>query len=414
MEEIEKNKKVYIYSYIISFIVILVLFSLFIYKSNENNTKIAVDTANNSKEIIDINNSLISGKFKDVIDEIEKKGTGSMDREEKMKLVYSYLNYGNYFYKEQENSKKAMDILNTLDEDSEVIYYKWYSQEIIKNYTGAMDYYNRWLEIKDITDKNKSLILNQIWHLYDLKWETQKTFDYYREAYNLDNTNYHSSANIWRYFLQINKISESIPYFVYALNTEEVALKSEIYFTLSSIELEANWLKPNIDKSISFAMESIKSFPDYPMWYIGLARWLYMKNDKTYDKEIEEILTEALRLNPNISYAYEILALHEYDKWDINKSLDLLKKALSTIDQDMILMDNERKEEKNLVEFKIHILSKIADNKDNKDVIFTFFDEINKIAFARKFLKQQVQRPWYWFLNFLSNEEKFQVFVKNL
>jgi hypothetical protein len=41
-----------------------------------------------------------------------------------MKLVYSYLNYGNYFYKEEENSKKAMDILNTMDDDSDVLYNK--------------------------------------------------------------------------------------------------------------------------------------------------------------------------------------------------------------------------------------------------------------------------------------------------
>jgi hypothetical protein len=78
MEEIEKDKKVYIYSYIISFIVILGVFSLFIYKSNENKPKEVVDTTNNGSitpdnKTIDVNNSLTSGDFKDVIDEIEKK-----------------------------------------------------------------------------------------------------------------------------------------------------------------------------------------------------------------------------------------------------------------------------------------------------------------------------------------------------
>jgi hypothetical protein len=78
MEENQKDKKVYLYSYIISFIVILGLFSLFIYKANENKTKEVVDTVNNSSitpdnKSIDINNSLTSGDFKGAINELEKK-----------------------------------------------------------------------------------------------------------------------------------------------------------------------------------------------------------------------------------------------------------------------------------------------------------------------------------------------------
>jgi hypothetical protein len=41
-----------------------------------------------------------------------------------MDLVYSYLNYGNYFNKEEENSKKALDILNAMEENFNTLYYK--------------------------------------------------------------------------------------------------------------------------------------------------------------------------------------------------------------------------------------------------------------------------------------------------
>jgi hypothetical protein len=64
MEELEQNKKVYIYSYIISFIVILGLFSLFIYKSNENKNSnkdnSITSTGNIKNDNIDINEALNS------------------------------------------------------------------------------------------------------------------------------------------------------------------------------------------------------------------------------------------------------------------------------------------------------------------------------------------------------------------
>ncbi len=411
MEELEQNKKVYIYSYIISFIVILGLFSLFIYKSNENKNSnkdnSITSTGNIKNDNIDINEALNSWDFKSAIEEIEKKWTGSLEREEKMKLVYSYLNYGNYFYKEEENSKKAMDILNTMDDDSDVLYNKWYSQEIIKNYTWALDYYNKWLEIKDITDKNKSILKNQIWHLYDLKWEFDKVFAYYNEAYKLDNNNASALANLGRYYLIIWDYEKAYDFMNSALKlTTNLPLKSELSFGLSSVELELNWLTPDIDKSIDYARQSIEYYPSYAMWYVALARWLYMKNDLQYNQEMEENIAKSIELNPDWYYAYELYALLELDKWNIEKVKEYLKKSTKTVKNDMILMESSKEQVKNNLIFSAFMIGFMKKNSTDSEKIISFFEKNNWLT--NWVLLEQVKRKDNWIFKTIKDNKEFK------
>lgn len=413
MEELEQNKKVYIYSYIISFIVILGLFSLFIYKSNENKkpvTNNVVNTNNstsNEEKTIDVDIALNSWDYEWAITEIEKKWTGSLEREEKMKLVYSYLNYGNYFYKEEENSKKAMDILNTMDDDYNVLYNKWYSQEIIKNYTGALDYYNKWLEITTLSNEQKSTLKNQIGHLYDLKWEFDKVFAYYDEAYKLDENNASALSNLWRYYARIWKYDNASELLNKSLKlTTNLPSKSEISFSLSSIELELNWLTPDIDKSIDYARQSIEYYPSYAMWYVALARWLYMKNDSQYDQEIEDNLNKSIELNPDWYYAYELYTLYEYDKWNMEKMKEFLQKSLKVIDKDMLLMDSEREKTTGKLFFVALMLWYIKYDPENQERIIDFFEKNNWQT--NWIILFQVKRNNYWIFKSLKDDEKFK------
>lgn len=413
MEELEQNKKVYIYSYITSFIIILALFSLFIYKTNENKKPITNDAVNtnnstsNEEKSIDVNIALNSWDYEWVITEIEKKWTGSLKREEKMKLVYSYLNYGNYFYKEEENSKKAMDILNTMDDDSDILYNKWYAQEIIKNYTGALDYYNKWLEIKDITDKNKSILKNQIWHLYDLKWEFDKVFAYYNEAYKLDNNNASALANLGRYYLIIWDYEKAYDFMNSALKlTTNLPLKSELSFGLSSVELELNWLTPDIDKSIDYARQSIEYYPSYAMWYVALARWLYMKNDLQYNQEMEENIAKSIELNPDWYYAYELYALLELDKWNIEKVKEYLKKSIKIVDDDMILMESNKDQVKSNLMFSAFMVGFMKKNSTDSEKIISFFEKNNWLT--NWVLLEQVKRKDNWIFKTIKDNKEFK------
>lgn len=404
-----KNNKVYIYAYAFSFIIILIFFSFLINQKNK------VDDTKIEKEIVDVNNFINSWDYEEAISVLEQKWTWSIDREEKMTLVYSYLNYWNYYYKEEDFSKKAMDILNTLDDDYEVLYYKGYANEIIKNYTGSLEYYNKWLEIKEISNESKSLILNQIWHVYDLKWDLDKSFKYYEEAYNLDNKNANALSNLWRYYFRTDKNEEAYKYLNLALNlTTNLPLKSELCFSLSSIELELNWLTPDIDKSIDYAKKSIDYYPSYAMWYVALARWLYMKNDLMYAKEIEENLDKSIKLNPNWYYSYELYAMHEFDKRNYNKAYELFEKAAEAIDKDMILMDSVRENDKNVMYYKMYIFSEIQNHIANQKDIYTFFDKILPIKAGRSILKQQFKRNLNGILDFIPKDKELDILLEKI
>ena len=332
----------------------------------------------------------------------------------KIILASTYLKYWNYYYKENETAGKAEILLKSLpDLDSNyfALFELAYAYEIRKKYTEALKHYNEALSLVENDKQYKSITLNQIGHVYDLKWDFDKVFDYYNNAYKLDNKNFQASANLWRFLVRTNKIKESIPYFNYALYSPDLSLRSELYFTLSSIELELNWLKPDIDKSIFYAQEWIKSFPDYPMNYVALARWLYMKNDKKYYKEIEDNLTKSIQMNPNWYYAYEILALNEYDKGNFKGSIDLFQKALYNIDKDMILMESERKDIQNEITYKAKLLTLVEiAKKDWKISMNILAENFEKVPFWKDFIQLQLKRNNYWILNQL---EWITEYVKN-
>ncbi len=404
-----KNNKVYIYAYAISFIIILLFFSLLVYKKKQS------EEITKRNETVKVNKLINSWDYDSAIKSIEDKWSGSLDRDKKLKLLSSYLNYGNYNYKEQEYSKKSIEILDTMENDYSKFYYYWYAKEIIKDYTGALDNYNKWLQINWLTDSQKSLFQNQIWHVYDLKWEFDKVLAYYEEAYKLDNNNDNALSNLWRYYVRIKEFEKAKDYFDKALKlTTNMPLKSEICFSLSSIELELNWLTPDIDKSVEYAKQSIEFYPSYPMGYLALARGLYMKNDAKYDEEIKENLNKTIELNPNWYFAYELFAMYEYDKWNMNEFLSKLQKAESLIQIDMILMDNVRETEKVVLNYKYYVLNELQKNKGSKEKSLSFLDMVMSSSLWKSVLKLQVQRTRNWILWFLSWEKKFKDLTEKL
>lgn len=403
-----KNKKIYLYTYIFSFLILLTLFSLIVYKKNVNQKP---ETSTwNQNQVVD--NMLNAWNYTDAINELEKAGTWNLERDEKMKLVYSYLSYGNYFYKEEENSKKSMDILNTLEDDSEVLYYKWYAQEIIKNYTGALDYYNKWLKQRNLTKEDKAMLTNQIWHTYDLKWEFDKVFAYYDEAYKLDQDNENVLWNLWRYYARKWNYEESYKFMNKALEkSTNLPSKSEISFSLSSIELELNGLKPDIDKSIDYARQSIDYYPSYSMWYTALARGLYMKNDENLAKEIESNLDKAISLNPNWSYAYELYALYRMDQKDYTWAADYVKLAINVIPRDMILMESERESKMTSMWFDAIMIWTLRKWEDNQESLLRLIEKT--WSFENQKILFQVKRNNYWIFEPLKDNKVFKKMIEN-
>lgn len=374
----------------------------------------------------DLNKSIINEDFKrtqeiidNIIVEVDKKE--NLTKQDKIKVqalkytkVMSILNEWNYFYTEKQKSVEATKLIeNILLEYPYSVdnflsnYYLWYSKEIVKDFTWALDNYNTWLEKISVIDKDnmlKSILTNQIWHVYDLKWNKEESYKYYVKAYNYYNKNYRSSLNIARYLTRIWNYNGAKKFYEYSLATTSNSLKSEIYFSLSSLELELKWLTPDINKSIEYSKKSIKFNKNYPMWYLALARWYYMLNDIKNYKSIEDNLDISIKLNPNWNEAYRYYALHYLDRKDLTRALFYLEKSQDAVDKDMILMEDQRTSFKYLNDLlKVYI--SISINK---------LDSINELYTNDKlkyFITTQLKRKNNWIYSSLSSDKSFENIV---
>jgi len=352
---------------------------------------------------------------------IEKKELTPEDKKLKTDLTYikvwNILNEWNYLYKEKESRKKAIEILESKESFlTDYIdpfysnYYLWYAKEINRDFSWALFHYNKSLDSRPDISKNsklRSIILNQIWHVYDLSGDIEKAYKYYLDAYKIDKTNYHCVANIARYFVKKWKYKESIKYFEYWLKTKNKLLKSEIYFSLSTLQFSFYWLKPDIEKSIEYAKKSIELNSNYPMWYTALARGYYMLNDSKYDKLIEENLKKSIELNPNSSESYRYYGLYYLDKKDKINSLKYIDKSSLVIDYDPILMNNDKKFWHFYNDMlKIYIEVTI----DDIEWVYKISENINFLFI----IKNQLQRKDFWVYRAFRDKQEFINFTKKI
>lgn len=327
-------------------------------------------------------------------------------------LSFTYSHYWNYYYKENDYWQKIETIIKTIPDynnDFYALYELGYAYEIRKKYKNALGSYEEALKLAWNNKTYKSIIINQIWHVLDLQGNLIKAFEKYREAYILYNKNYPSSVNIGRYLVRAWKVDDSIKYFEYWLNTKDRYLKSEIYFTLSSIELEKT-MKPNLERASKLAQESIKNNKDSTIWYTLLAKIIYTKNNPKNYQNIDDTLKKAIKIYPNNYSAYELLALNEFDVWHYKQSMDYFTKATNVIKNDMRLMDNERASKKINLVFEVISLWFIAEKKD--ELFIKMLNEWKDKAWVRLFLRTQLSRTNKWVLSRYSNNPQFNEAVK--
>lgn len=331
-----------------------------------------------------------SWSFSWAIDYLQQKwGYSDLSYDEKDKLIYSYLQEGVYSYKESEYSQKVVDILSEEEQNFQNLYFLGFANEIIKNYAKSLEYYNIWLNLESITDNKKAILYNQIGHVYDLMWEFEMAYNYYYKAYWIDNTNYKYSVNIARYLSRKWDYVLAKQYFEYWLWVDGNALKSEIYYSLSSNEFNLNPKNPNIDKAIEYAKKSIEVYPEYPMWYVALARWYYNKDYKTYWEEIEDNLTKSIKLNENWYRAYLYYGLYKYALGEYDEAYKFLSLAESKVEIDPILMDSQREYTKDYISYLKFMLV----NYDKKSDFDEYMSKHNDILDVNPSLK-----------SFLNNE----------
>jgi len=328
-------------------------------------------------------------------------------------LVYSYLNYWNYYYKETEYSKKALDFLDTLTlskNNSYVLYYRWYAHEIIKDYEKAMGYYELALKWSELDNRLLAIIYNQIWHIYSLKWEINIAYENFLKAYEYDNTNVWISMNIWRSLVRFKKLENALIHFNYALeNTNNNFIKSEILYNMSSIMLYSKE-ENKINKSLKLANQSIDINPDYPFWYLAVWKVLYFAWKVNFEKA-KEALNKSIELNKNNYAAYETLGLIDFDSKNYKAAIMKFTKWLSVMDNDISLMKNEiNSNTARLKYFLVISYSQLWEN--NKainllDEVILLWDKLTLIL-----LSNEIKKENNWFLSTLKWEEKFETILE--
>ncbi len=335
---------------------IYIIFVLFILSSCINNE------LNRDSEIISNNNNEINSqesvsfiennklKFLEwdyywVIESLEKSEIDTY--ESNILLAESYLNYWNAYYDESKNSEKALLILNNMEDDFYVLFLKWYANEIIKNYDDSLKYYYEALNIDWLSNDEKSVAYNQIWHISQLMWFSQEAYNFYQKAYELNKNNVSINLNIWRSLIHSWDLIEGKKYFENALSlTDNTFLKSEIYYWLSSIVLNSSDYNTTTDiynifeKSLEYADKSLTSNSNYPLAYVWYARALILLNK---DLDIaEDYLNKSIELYPNLSVAYKYLWYLNMNQNNYKDSIVNFNKSLDLLSDDITLMWYER------------------------------------------------------------------------
>jgi len=368
-----------------------------------------------SKEnIVSLSDSIKNENFKktqDVVSNILQDITknGKLDKNSLKVLALKYikvwaiLKEWNYFYKEKQKSDEAISFIKNkiLTSSNKWDYYSynflWYSKEIVKDYSWALDYYNKALEnISNVTKDNKlyykSVILNQIWHIYDLTWDIDKANTYYVLAENMWFDWYLNLLNRWRYEYRKGNIISADKYFNKLLKLNITSfVKAEVYYDLSSIYLvKKGW----VDRGIEYAKLWIKSNWLYPSNYVWVWIWYITKWWKNMDKALP-FLDKAIEIYPKNSVAYKWKWIFYYIKDDYKKAIFNFNKQLELSKEDISLMKDEKENSKNSSLFD---LSKAYALNNNVDKSIYYLDLLllnnkNKYFYSH-FLAEFSMKNW--------------------
>lgn len=333
------------------------------------------------------------------------------NKEENIYLIQSYLNYWNYYYKENEYAKKARDVLEKLEDTFDKFYYIWYSYEISSEFDKALDQYNKAKNIENITNLQKAIIENQIWHIYDLRWEIEEANKYYVESEKKWLWLVWNLLNRWRYEYRVNNIIEAEKYFLEVLEkSNDSFTKSEIYFNLSSIYLKN---KDTYNKAIEYSEKWINENKDYPLNYLN--KWIWYLSlwwNENINKSIEQF-NKTLELYPNSALANKYLWISYYILDDFDNSIIYFKKQLENSKKDILLMQNEKNNNYNSA---LYDLSRTYSMINNIDESLNYLEQLlwnwNNITYYTMLLRDFSKNNWP-FTN-IYKDIKFKVFLEKI
>lgn len=271
-----------------------------------------------------------------LVNYLEWKVDKGSSEDDKLYLVQAYVAYGNSFYTESEYSEKALEMLNWMTETFDVLYYKWYANEIAQKYEEALNYYTQARNMAWLTTEQEAFILNQIGHLYDLQWDTTKAREYYTEASNLWVDLVWNLINLWRMEYNTWNYEKAEEYFNQVLDsTDNKLVRAEMYANISWISI----MKWDMAKAKENAEKWIKEQENYPLNHVYL--WIAYMNSNEINEAFAPF-TRGLELYPQSAIAAKYIWAYYYTIDDFDKAIEYFNKQLENADKDIILMENER------------------------------------------------------------------------
>ncbi len=351
--------------------------------------------------------------YKWVITLYEKNWTLNLDEKNKELLIWAYLNFWNYYYKEAEYSAKAIEMIKNIknyENNYILLFYYWYALEITKDYENAINYYNKSLSLSQKNLYFSAHTTRQIWHIYALKWDFNKSKDFYEKAYKMNPNDEFLNVSMWSLYSRLKDYNSWKKYFENALKlTTNNFWKAEIYYNLSSLTFYLTWMTytQKVNTSLDYAKKSVESNWDFALWYFALARaqtelWEYDEWQKNIDKGLE--------LYPNSSDWYKFYGILELKRWNLDKALEYFEKSISLVSNDIWLMWYEKVWRVWEVEFYKSILYSKQKDYDNttKSILNTIkswnMQFISQIIFELSYDK-------FWVYSDLSSNIKFRKFV---
>ena len=302
--------------------------------------------------------------------------------ESKLRLIQSYLKYWDAYFKENIFADKALNILNWMEEDSKVNYFKWYAYEIKTKYEEALAQYEKVLSYDNLDITEKVNVLNQKGHIFDLKWDMEEANKYYLEAEILDPEDIKTLVNRWRYEIRAYNYKASKKYFEKVLEkTTNKYLKSEMYYNLSIIHKE-NY---ELDKAIENAKLWIEENKDYPNNYLALWNLYIIKWWEDLDKAPEN-LNKSIELYPNSSISYKFLWIYYYKIDDFDKAIINFKKQVELSKIDILLMADAK------------LKTQIAWEYDLARTYALKSDLVNSVKYLKTVLNWENKSYYSWFL----------------
>lgn len=327
--------------------------------------------------------------------------------------ISAILNEWNYFYKEEEKAKQAIEYIEKID-DYERNYLAlsiyWYAWEIRKDYDMALKYYNESLELW----KNDTIFLagvtRQIWHVYALKWDFSKSEEFYKKAYEINPNDEMVLLSIASLYGRLKEYQKSKDYFEKLLTiTTSPFRKAEVYYNLSSLTFYLDWMTYEEKTKLSFdyAKKSVESNENFALWYFAV--WRALTELWEFD-EAEKNIKKGLDMYKTSSDWYKFYWILEMKKNNYKNGIKFLDMSNALIENDIWLMWYEKTSRVWENEFyKSIAYSQLKDVENTTNSILATIQTGNMQFISRILVDFNTQD--FWMYSELKSDTKFQDFV---